>query len=230
MKINYSFFILFFLLINSLNADAQKTVVSGTVRDAVTKETLPYVSVFFKGTTIGTQTDLNGQFSLSSPDAQTGLTFNYVGYLAISKNLLPQVTQELNVAMVPDSKLLDEVVIVGGKKTRYRNKDNPAVELIRQVIDHRDENKISNFNTASFRQYDKMLFSMSNVSEKFKNRKIFRNYQFLFQQQDSTLIGGKNLLPIYIQEKLTDKYFASDPTRNKSIIIGEKQVNFDQQL
>jgi len=230
MKINYSFFIFMFLLINSLSADAQKTVVSGTVRDAVTKETLPYVSVFFKGTTIGTQTDLNGRFSLSSPVAQSELSFNYVGYLTVSKKLLPQITQEINLAMVPDSKSLGEVVIVGGKKTRYRNKDNPAVELIRQVIAHRNENRISNFNTASFRQYDKMLFSMSNVSEKFKNRKIFRNYQFLFQQQDSTLIGGKNLLPIYIQEKLTDKYFASDPTRNKSIIIGEKQVNFDQKL
>jgi len=230
MKINYSFFIFMFLLINSLSADAQQTVVTGTVRDAVTKETLPYVSVFFKGTTIGTQTDLNGQFSLSSPGAPTGLSFNYVGYVSISKNLLPNVSQQISVAMVPDAKSLGEVVIVGGKKIRYRNKDNPAVELIRQVIAHKDENRISNFNTASFRQYDKMLFSMSNVSEKFKNKKIFRNYQFLFQEQDSTLIGGKNLLPIYIQEKLTDKYFASDPTRNKSVIIGEKQVDFDQQL
>lgn len=230
MKIKYSFFIFIFLLINGLCADAQQTIVTGTVRDAVTKETLPYVSVFFKGTTIGTQTDLNGQFRLSSTGTPTALNFNYVGYVTISKNLLPKVSQQIDVAMVPDSKSLGEVVIVGGKKIRYRNKDNPAVELIRQVIAHKDENRISTFNTAAFRQYDKMLFSMSNVSEKFKNKKIFRNYQFLFQEQDSTLIGGKNLLPIYIQEKLTDKYFASDPTRNKFVIIGEKQVNFDQQL
>jgi len=230
MKISYSFFLSIFLLIHSLCANAQRTIVTGTVRDAVTKETLPYVSVFFKGTTIGTQTDLNGHYRLSSSGTPTGLTFNYVGYVSVSKNLLPKVSQQIDVAMSPDAKSLDEVVVVGGRKIRYRNKDNPAVELIRQVIVHKDENRISNFNTASFRQYDKMLFSMSNVSEKFKNKKIFRNYQFLFQEQDSTLIGGKNLLPIYIQEKLTDKYFANDPTRNKSVIIGEKQVNFDQQL
>ncbi|KIA92391.1 membrane protein [Pedobacter kyungheensis] len=230
MKVVYSFFIAMVWLATGLSAFAQKTVVSGTVRDAVSKEPLPYVSVFFKGTTIGTQTDLNGNYALSSVSPQEGLSFNYVGYITLSKHINPGFEQKLDVALVPDAKALGEVTVVGGKKARYRNKDNPAVELIRQVIAHREENRISNFNTAAFRQYDKMLFSMSNVSEKFKNKRIFRNYQFLFQEQDSTLIGGKNLLPIYIQEKLTDKYFASDPTRNKSLIIGEKQVNFDQQL
>lgn len=231
MKTLYSFFISIVLMsVSVYSAHGQATVVTGVVRDATTKETLPYVSVFFKGTTIGTQTDLDGKYTLSSSSAQSGLTFNYVGYLTVSKNISPNTSQQVDVNMAPDAQALDEVLIVGGKKPRYRNKDNPAVELIRQVIAHKDENRISTFNTASFRQYDKMLFSMSNVSEKFKNKKIFRNYQFLFQQQDSTLIGGKNLLPIYIQEKLTDKYFASDPTRNKSIIVGEKQVNFDQQL
>ncbi|SDE23599.1 DUF5686 and carboxypeptidase-like regulatory domain-containing protein [Pedobacter soli] len=230
MKVVYSFFIAMVWLATGLSAFAQKTVVSGTVRDAVSKEPLPYVSVFFKGTTIGTQTDLNGNYVLSSVSPQEGLSFNYVGYITLSKHINPGFEQKLDVTLVPDAKALGEVTVVGGKKARYRNKDNPAVELIRQVIAHREENRISNFNTAAFRQYDKMLFSMSNVSEKFKNKRIFRNYQFLFQEQDSTLIGGKNLLPIYIQEKLTDKYFASDPTRNKSVIIGEKQVNFDQQL
>jgi len=230
MKVIYSFLIVVVCLATGLSAYAQKTVVTGAVRDAVSKEPLPYVSVFFKGTTIGTQTDLNGNYALSSSGPQEGLSFNYVGYITLSKNVNPGFEQKLDVALVPDAKALGEVTVVGGKKTRYRNKDNPAVELIKQVIAHREENRISNFNTAAFRQYDKMLFSMSNVSEKFKNKRIFRNYQFLFQEQDSTLIGGKNLLPIYIQEKLTDKYFASDPTRNKSVIIGEKQVNFDQQL
>ncbi|MNK46962.1 hypothetical protein D3C87_657580 [compost metagenome] len=230
MKVIYSFFIVLVWVATGLSAFAQKTVVTGNVRDAVSKEPLPYVSVFFKGTTIGTQTDLNGNYALSSSSQQEGLSFNYIGYITLSKNIMPGFEQKLDVALVPDAKALGEVTVVAGKKARYRNKDNPAVELIRQVIAHREENRISNFNTAAFRQYDKMLFSMSNVSEKFKNKRIFRNYQFLFQQQDSTLIGGKNLLPIYIQEKLTDKYFASDPTRNKSVIIGEKQVNFDQQL
>ncbi|MBB6237476.1 hypothetical protein HDC90_002098 [Pedobacter sp. AK013] len=228
MKPIYSFLlsvVLSFIL--QVNAFAQRTTVSGTVRDAVTKETLPNVSVFFKDTQIGTQTDVNGKYTLISPNPQSGLSFNYVGYRTVFKNTVPAATQELDVALVPDSRALDEVVIVGGKKIKYRNKDNPAVELIRQVIAHKEENRIKSYNTVSFRQYEKMLFSLSNVSDKFKNKKMFRNYQFLFQEQDSTLIGGKNLLPIYIQEKLADNYLSKNPEKNKTIIIGEKQVQFD---
>jgi len=228
MKPIHSFFlpvVLSFIL--QVNAFAQRTAVSGTVRDAVTKETLPNVSVFFKDTQIGTQTDVNGKYTLVSPNPQSELSFNYVGYRTVFKNILPSATQEFDIALVPDAKALDEVIIIGGKKVKYRNKDNPAVELIRQVIAHKDENRIKSYNTVSFRQYEKMLFSLSNVSDKFKGKKMFRNYQFLFQEQDSTLIGGKNLLPVYIQEKLADTYLSKNPEKNKTIVIGEKQVQFD---
>lgn len=228
MKPIHSFFLFPLLLfILQVNAFAQRTVVSGTVRDAVTKETLPNVSVFFKDTQIGTQTDVNGKYTLVSPNPQSELSFNYVGYRTVFKNIVASATQEFDVALVPDARALDEVVIIGGKKVRYRNKDNPAVELIRQVIAHKDENRIKSYNTVSFREYEKMLFSLSNVSEKFKNKRMFRNYQFLFQEQDSTLIGGKNLLPVYIEEKLADNYLSKNPEKNKTIIIGEKQVQFD---
>lgn len=228
MKTIYSFLLFVTLcFILQVNALAQRTVVSGTVRDAVTKETLPNVSVFFKDTQIGTQTDVNGKYLLVSPNPQNEISFNYVGYRSVLKNTVPSATQELDIALVPDSRALDEVVIVGGKKVRYRNKDNPAVELIRQVIAHKDENRMKSYNTVSFRQYEKMLFSLSNVSDKFKNKRMFKNYQFLFQEQDSTLIGGKNLLPIYIQEQLADHYLSKNPEKNKTIIIGEKQVQFD---
>ncbi|MEH3114520.1 DUF5686 and carboxypeptidase-like regulatory domain-containing protein [Pedobacter terrae] len=228
MKPIYSFLLFLTLcFILQVNALAQRTIVSGTVRDAVTKETLPNVSVFFKDTQIGTQTDANGKYVVVSPNPQSEISFNYVGYRTIIKNTVPSATQELDVALVPDSRVLDDVTVVGGKKIKYRNKDNPAVELIRQVIAHKDENRIKSYNTVSFRQYEKMLFSLSNVSDKFKHKKIFRNYQFLFQEQDSTLIGGKNLLPIYIQEQLADNYLSKNPEKNKTIIIGEKQVQFD---
>ncbi|RBQ09043.1 DUF5686 and carboxypeptidase-like regulatory domain-containing protein [Pedobacter miscanthi] len=222
-------FLLFPLLVFmvQVNAFAQRTVVSGTVRDAVTKETLPNVSVFFKDTQIGTQTDINGKYTLVSPNPQSELSFNYVGYRTVFKNIVASATQEFDVSLVPDARALDEVVIIGGKKVKYRNKDNPAVELIRQVIAHKDENRIKSYNTVSYREYEKMLFSLSNVSDKFKNKRMFRNYQFLFQEQDSTLIGGKNLLPVYIEEKLADNYLSKNPEKNKTIVIGEKQVQFD---
>lgn len=208
------------------SAFAQKTIITGTVRDAVTKETLPYVSIFFNDTRIGTQTDIDGNFKISTNEDYNQLKFNYVGYEVLVKNIVVGQTQKVDVLLKSNAQSLNEVTIIAGKK-RYSNKNNPAVELIRQVIEHKDENQPKAYETVQYKEYEKMLFSMSNISEKFKNKRMFRNYQFLFQEQDSTQIGGKNLLPIYIQEKLADQYLSFSPDKSKTVVLAEKQVQFD---
>lgn len=208
-------------------AFAQQTIIKGIVRDAVTKETLPYVTIFFNDTKIGTQTDLDGAYNIVTSADYNSLKFSSVGYQTITKTFTKGTSQTINVVLQPDAQSLSEVSIIGSKRVKYSNKDNPAVELIRQVIANRDKNRLTNYNTVSYKEYEKMIFSMSNLSEKFKNRKIFKNYQFLFQEQDSTRIGGKNLLPLYIQEKLSEYYFSKSPEKNKTVILGEKQVDFD---
>ena len=223
----YSITLLFTTLANISPGLAQKTVVTGTVRDAVTKETLPYVSIFFNNTRIGTQTDLDGNFKINTSDIYDQLKFNYVGYEILVRNITPGQTQKMDVLLKSNAQALNEVTIIAGKKVRYLNKNNPAVELIRKVIENKDKNQAKAYQTVQYKEYEKMIFSMSNISEKFKNKRLFRNYQFLFQEQDSTLIDGKNLLPIYIQEKLSDRYLSFDPDKSKTVVLGEKQVEFD---
>ena len=208
------------------SAYAQKTIITGTVRDAVTKETLPYVSIFFNDTRIGTQTDIDGNFRISTNENYNQLKFNYVGYEILYKNIVVGQTQKLDILLKSNAQSLNEVTIIAGK-IRYSNKNNPAVELIRKVIENKDKNQPKAYETVQYKEYEKMLFSMSNISEKFKNKRIFRNYQFLFQEQDSTQLGGKNLLPIYIQEKLANQYLSFDPNKSKTVVLAEKQVQFD---
>lgn len=211
------------------SAFAQKTIITGTVRDAVTKETLPYVSIFFNDTRIGTQTDIDGNFKISTNEDYNQLKFNYVGYEVLVKNIIVGQTQKVDVLLKSNAQSLNEVTIIAGKK-RYSNKNNPAVELIRQVIEHKDENQPKAYETVQYKEYEKMLFSISNLSEKFKNKRMFRNYQFLFQEQDSTQIGGKNLLPVYIQEKLANQYLSFSPDKSKTVVLAEKQVQFDSRF
>ena len=74
--------IVLFLLSTCLVAFAQNTVVKGTVTDAKTKETLPYVTVVFAGSTQGISTDNNGKFSISTSNATyTQIKISFVGYL-----------------------------------------------------------------------------------------------------------------------------------------------------
>jgi hypothetical protein len=214
----------------TLQASAQSTVINGIVLDAKEKDPMPYVTVLFRGTNIITRTDADGKFQIATSADQTVLQFSYVGYQTSYVNVKPKETQDIVVRLQPEATALNEVVISAGKRPRYRNKANPAVELIRQVIDHKASNRLGNYNTAEYQQYERMMFSMSNLSEKFKSKRIFRNYQFLFEEQDSTKIGGRNILPIYMEEKLSQNYFQKSPEKKKTIILADKHVNFESPL
>lgn len=89
---------------------AQNITVTGTVTDAETSETLLGGSVMVKGTSNGTITDFDGKYTISaSPNAT--LVVSYMGY--DSKEVKVNGQRVINVSLTADSKLLDEVVVVG---------------------------------------------------------------------------------------------------------------------
>ena len=209
---------------------AQQTVVKGVVTDIRTHETMPGVSVSFDGTSTGTSADVQGNYKLSTDSNVSRIKVSFIGYKTIYKDVTPGVAQTINVAMGEDRRALSEVVIKSGKKTRYTNRNNPAVELIRKVIAHKNQNRVENFDYAEYQQYERMIFSLSDLSEKFKNKRIFKNYQFMFMEQDSDAIGGKNLLPVYMEEKLSDNYFRKAPYVKKQVIQANRQVKYDEKF
>lgn len=90
--------------------------VSGTVTSADDNAPLPGVSIVLKGTTTGTTTDFNGNYSLSAP-ADGVLLFSYIGYVAQEVAIGSQTT--INVVMQSDLEQLKEVVVIGyGQRER----------------------------------------------------------------------------------------------------------------
>ncbi len=223
-------YLLLMLLVLPVVAFAQATTITGVVMDAKTKEKLPFVGVSVPQTTVGTLTDEEGRYKLEVPAPYTTVVFTYLGYRTVTKTILAGQPQALNVPMAASSALLNEVVVKSTKLPRYKNKENPAVALIRKVIENKEQNRPESYNYVEYEKYEKMAFSFSNLSEKFKNRKIFRNYQFLFRKQDSTAAGGVNILPVYLEEKLSKEYYRKSPEKRKSISLGNKQVQFDKQF
>ena len=97
------------LNIQSLNAQSQKTNISGVVKDAA-GETIIGASVVEVGTTNGTITDFDGNFSLSvAPSAK--LSISYIGYTTQEVSVAGK--KVFNITMKEDTKVLDEVVVVG---------------------------------------------------------------------------------------------------------------------
>jgi len=211
-------------------AQTPQTVISGVVTDVADKDPLPYVTVLFKGTNIITKTDVDGKYVISTSETHPQLQFSYVGYKSSYVDIKPGETQVVNVKLQSESQVLNEVTISSNKRPAYRNKNNPAVELIRKVIENKAKNQNKAYDQVAYQQYEQMAFSLSNLSEKFKNRKIFKNYQFLFEEQDSTKIGGKLTLPIFMEEKLSQNYLQKSPDKKKTILLGDKHVNYDSKF
>ena len=90
-------------------AQSNLLTVTGKVTDADTNEPLPGVSVLEKGTTNGTATDVNGNFSITVGRGKT-LVFTYLGY---KKQEVKASKAQMNVLLKPDNSSLDEVMVIG---------------------------------------------------------------------------------------------------------------------
>lgn len=97
-------------LVISLQVNAQ-TKVTGTVVDASDREPLIGASVFVQGTNTGTVADLEGNFTINMPQGKSVIVVSSLGY--VSQTINTKGKGHINIALKPDSKLMDEVVVVG---------------------------------------------------------------------------------------------------------------------
>jgi hypothetical protein len=223
-KIAMKHSLLFVLVCSALTANTQ-TVVKGFVKDAATMKPLQFVSIFFEGGK-GVTTGQDGSYSIITyKNNLNTLVFSFTGYKKITKKISPGKEQLLNIEMEL-SDALKEVVVKTRKRGKYRNRDNPAVELIDLVIENKPKNRITSYDFVQYQQYEKLSLSLTNKPEKLIRNRLFRNYKFILENIDSTTIEGKSLLPIYVEEKLSEKYLRKNPEKDKTIMLGEKKVNY----
>src|SRR5690606_25933667 len=208
----------------SISSFGQSLDIRGRVLDAHTKEAISFATVAVVGSSYSTYTDDNGNFNLTIPDPQSKARVSYVGYT--SQDLAISLQNTSFQIFLQSENVIDEVVIKR-PKLKYSNKDNPAVALIRQVIAHRDENRMSGQQFVEYEQYEKISLGLSNLSPKFKDRKIFKNYQFLFRKDDSNTADEKYILPAFIEEKVSKVYYRNDPKKTKQYILAEQRAEFD---
>ncbi|MCW3462292.1 TonB-dependent receptor [Chitinophaga nivalis] len=98
---------------------AAQIKVTGFVTDAVTKDPLPGVTVAVEGTSIGAVTDATGKFTLQAPAENGTLVFSYIGY--ILQKVAIGGRSEINIKLEPDTKKLEEVVVMGYTTTTTKN-------------------------------------------------------------------------------------------------------------
>ncbi|HUX94778.1 MAG TPA: DUF5686 family protein [Bacteroidales bacterium] len=214
---------------NSYSQVSEKTIISGKTTDDLTGEPLPYVSVILKGTTVGTTSDANGRYRIETTSKVTELIFSFIGYENESRIIRTGKEQTLNISLKLSSINLDEVIVSYEKKT-YRNKGNPAVELIQNVIDHKDMNRVESFYFLEYKKYEKVQFAVSNISENFKQSSMFNKFGFVFDNLDTTKRIGNAVLPIFIKETLSSHYYRKVPEATKEVILAEKTIDLEKYI
>ena len=230
-KFTRCFFLIFVfgitILISTSKTSAQSTTVHGIVTDRITGEPIPFVNVIVIGKSFGAVTDFDGQFTIQSVDPFNKIKISLLGYKDELRDVDEHRSQNMYVQLQKTAKELKEVTVKAGKR-KYSNKNNPAVDLIREVIAHKKENRKEDLDAFECERYEKVQFAVSNLSEKFKNRKYIKKFQFIFDNIDTTKLAGKEILPIYLRETLSDYYYRKSPLGKKEIVKGTQKVNFEK--
>jgi Family of unknown function (DUF5686)/CarboxypepD_reg-like domain len=224
-------FLGFFYLLLCFNVVAQKnTKIKGIVIDGKTKEPLPFVNVSFKGKTIGTTTDFDGKFFLETQWGTPTLQASFVGYKTKYKKVELGKSQTINFQLSNDAITMDEFVVKADKK-RYKNKDNPAVVLIRNVIKHKDDNRKESQDYYEYDKYEKIEIDLNNITEDFLDKKwLKKHFQVVIDHIDTSEINGKPYLPVFLRETASKMYYRKKPKTLKEYRSGTKMTGMEGYL
>ena len=189
----------------------QQTQLSGKVTDAATGDPLPFVNVYFKGSTSGASTDFDGRYSLKTSSPSDSLSASYIGFVTRSKPVKKGKVQVINFQLETAAQTTQEVVIKPG--------ENPAWEVMRRVVAHKEFNDKRALSAYQFESYNKIEIDIDNISESVRKRRAMRRIAQIFDSL-GRLAGddGKPVLPLFISESISDFYYRSDPQKQREEI------------
>ncbi len=182
----------------------QTFIVSGKI-SGTQNETLAFASVLVKGTTMGTNANSEGYYSLKLLPGNYQLIFQYVGYKKLTQNILLEANFIQNAVLNPESYELKEVVVNTGS--------DPANAVIKQAIKKR-KTYLNEVNAYSCKAYIKGLQRLTAYPEKMA--KLINKISGPGNQIDSSLIGV-----IYLSES-ESKYSWQKPDNEKEIMFSSR--------
>ncbi|MCC8018228.1 MAG: DUF5686 and carboxypeptidase regulatory-like domain-containing protein [Rikenellaceae bacterium] len=212
MKRSALFIIILFCAVTS--AFGQVTKVRGRVSDARTGEPLAFASVTFPGTWIGTTTDTDGIFSIETRQPVTEVTVVMLSYVSQTQSLTEGVFNEIDFMLEPSATAIDEVVVRPG--------ENPAHAMLKKISAHKPLNNPDYRETYSYEAYTKMELNLANMKEEFRNKKMQKNFGFVFEYMDTSAVTGRKYLPVMISESVSENYYRRSPRLRREVIKGSR--------
>lgn len=217
--------IIILLMALSMAARAQ---LSGVVTDAATGDTLLYPSASYKGHHIAVSGNAQGRYSIERHEGWV-LTFSAVGYQSRNITITGKTPQTLNIKLKPDTKTLAEVV-VRQKRGRYSRKDNPAVELMKRVVAAKKKTDLANHAYYQYNKYQKITLAVNDIQPSDIDSGFFAKKQWLIDQIETSPYNHKLILPVSVDETVTQHIYRKDPKSEKDIVMGQQSTGVNQLL
>ena len=190
---------------------AQETVVQGKVTDAASGDPIPFVNVVFRGTTTGGTTDFDGNFNIKTTQVVDSVIASYVGYIPRTKAIKRGIQQTVNFQLDENVTNLQEVIIHAG--------ENPAYEILRRVVDHKNVNDKRRLTAYEYETYTKVEIDVDNLSQDLRDKKFMLKVQRVLDSVE-VIAGddGKPILPLLISESISKIYYRDSPRLKKEYL------------
>ena len=181
---------------------------------------IPYASVSYKGHHIAVSSDIQGSFTIARHEGWV-LTVSSVGFKSRTYQVNASTADLGKIRLDQDSRSLSEVV-VKTKRKRYTRKDNPAVELMRRVIAAKKETNLDNHDYYQYNKYQKITLALNDITDKQMQGKFFQRRQYLLDQVEPSPFNDKKILPLQVDETVSQHIYRKDPKSEKDIIKGQQ--------
>jgi len=199
------------------------------VIDSATHAPLQFVSIAIKNSPEGGLTDGKGNFSIIADKTAKTITFSITGYHPAVRVLSDEPNQTFMIRLSKSYTELQDV-IVNAKRGRYKNKNNPAVDLIRHVIANKSRNGPGATPYSSYKEYEKTQMFTDSSWIRITQNFLLKKFRFFFENTDTTVVPGKSLNSVYLQETLSDNFFRKSPEKNKKLITARKTVDYGEYI
>lgn len=201
--------------------------ISGRIVDASTGDSIPYASAIYKGHNVMVSSDAGGCFNIARHNGWY-LTFSAVGYkpkkIFIKNNLVGVLIIELE----PSEANALEGVTVRSKRNKYSRKNNPAVELMKRVIEAKKRTDLNNHDFYQFNKYQKITLAFNDIKPSELESDFFQKKKWMLNHVEPSPYTGKLILPISVDETVTKRVYRKSPRSEKDIIIGQSTTGISE--
>ena len=187
---------------------------------------IPFANATYRGHHIAAASDIQGKLTIDRHEGWQ-LTISSVGFKEQTIKVSRTTPSSMKITLKDDQRTLNEVIVTD-KKGKYSRKDNPAVELMKRVVAAKKKTDLANKDYYQYNKYQKLTLALNDLNkERIDSTRLF-SQQFVRDQVELCPYNDKLILPVIVNETVTQNVYRKNPKSEKTIILGENKGGVNQ--